>query len=83
MGAKLRPLSGEELIAIFEKFGFVAIKQTGSHVKLRRISATGTQMLVIPDHDDLPKGTLRAILGQATRFIPTEQLHPLFYTSPH
>lgn len=82
MGAKLKSLSGLEVIAIFEDFGFVLVNQTGSHVKLRRMTAYGAQMLVVPDHKEIPRGTLRAIFGQATRFIPSEALHPHFYTSP-
>lgn len=83
MGAKLRSLSGRDLVAIFEQFGFAAVSSNGSHMKLRRMTPFGSQTLVIPLHAELPKGTLRAIFGQATRFIQRDELHPYFYTSPH
>jgi predicted RNA binding protein YcfA (HicA-like mRNA interferase family) len=38
MGVKLKSLSGRELVSIFEQFGFGAISQNGSHVKMRRMS---------------------------------------------
>ena len=81
MGAKLKTLSGRELISIFEQFGFAAISQNGSHVKMRRISVSGSETVIIPFHGKIPKGTLRAIFGQATRFIPQADLHPHFYTA--
>ncbi len=38
---KLRTLSGSELLAIFNHFGFRPFSQRGSHLKLRRITAAG------------------------------------------
>jgi len=35
--SKLRILSGHDLIQIFSAFGFHAISQRGSHLKLRRV----------------------------------------------
>jgi hypothetical protein len=49
-------------------------------VKLRRILTNGTrQTLTIPIHEELDKGTLRAIFRQALRYIPEEELKPYFY----
>lgn len=77
---KLRVLSGKEIVRIFSQFGFQAIFQRGSHVKLRRILPDGTkQTLTIPLHRELDKGTLKAIFRQALRFIPEKKLKPLFY----
>ena len=77
---KLKLLSGKEVIKIFSKFGFEIISQRGSHVKLRRILKDGTkQTLTIPIHDELDKGTLKAIFRQALRYIPEEELRPYFY----
>lgn len=77
---RLRPLSGEEVIAILGSFGFVIHSQRGSHVKLRRVTGSGAlQTLTIPRHKELDRGTLRAIFRQAARFVPEEQLRPHFY----
>lgn len=78
---KLKRLSGKELIALFARFGFDVTSQRGSHMKLARISASGErQTLTIPNHPELDTGTCRAILRQASRYIPQEQLHPYFYS---
>jgi predicted RNA binding protein YcfA (HicA-like mRNA interferase family) len=59
---KLKTLSGEELLRVFEAFSFRTFAQRGSHVKLRRVVAGGArQTLTVPDHREIDKGTLRAI----------------------
>ncbi|MBP6440804.1 MAG: type II toxin-antitoxin system HicA family toxin [Caldilineaceae bacterium] len=77
---KLRRLSGSEVIAILEGFGFMVYAQAGSHVKLRRISTQGQkQTLTVPRHRELDTGTLRAIFRQATQYISDEELRPYFF----
>jgi len=78
---KPRRLSGRELIRILGQFGFVAISQRGSHVKVRRVSGSANQTLTVPAHDELDIGTLRAVLRQASRFVPEEELRRAFYES--
>ncbi len=78
---KLRTLSGDDLLRILASFGFRLFSQRGSHVKLRRALPDGVQQtLTIVLHDELDKGTLRAIFRQSLRFIPEEELRPHFYT---
>ena len=77
---RLKNLSGREVIAIFSRFGFGIVSQRGSHVKLRRILPDGEkQTLTIPLHQELDRGTLRAIFRQALRYVPEEELRPYFY----
>jgi len=77
---KLRILSGKEVVKIPSKFGFEVVSQKGSHVKLRRILSDGTkQTLTVPLHMELDKGTLKAIIRQASRYVPEEELKPYFY----
>jgi len=78
---KLRRLSGTEVIAVLNRFGFAVHSQRGSHVKLRRTLPEGSvQTLTIPAHPELDTGTCRAIFRQASRFIPEEALRPFFYS---
>lgn len=78
---KLKTLSGREVIAIFEAFGFSIEKQKGSHVKMKRIFTDGAkQTMTIPDHYEIDKGTLKAIFTQATKYIPEDKLRERFYT---
>lgn len=76
---KLRRLSGREIVTVLSAFGFSVVDQRGSHMKLRREVATGSQTLTVPAHAQLDPGTLRAIIRQASRFIPEEELRPHFY----
>ncbi len=48
-------------------------------MKLRRIVTGATQTLTIPTHVELDAGTLRAIIRQASRFIPEQDLRLHFY----
>lgn len=56
-------ISGGECVKALSKIGFVLRRQQGSHMILRR-SEPFTQ-LVVPDHKELDRGTLRAIIRQA------------------
>lgn len=56
-------ISGRECIAALQKADFITIRQSGSHVVLKR-SAPFAQ-LVVPDHKELDTGTLRAIIRQS------------------
>jgi predicted RNA binding protein YcfA (HicA-like mRNA interferase family) len=79
--SKLRSLSGRDVIRFFYDSGFEIESQRGSHAKLRRILSDGTrQTLTIPVHEELDKGTLRAIYRQALRYLPEERLKSFFYT---
>ena len=81
MSPKLKRLSGKEVLSILSQFGFTVAAQKGSQVKLQRVAVSvGTQTLTIVMHDELDIGTLRAILRQASRYIPEEQLRKEFYS---
>lgn len=58
---KLPRVSGAEAIRALERLGFVQVRQSGSHVMMRRDS-TGC---VVPLHPELKTGTLAGILRQA------------------
>jgi len=63
----LKVLSGPEVIKILEKFRFAVASQKGSHVKLKRILENTTiQILTMPRHKELDRGTLHAIYRQAS-----------------
>ena len=62
--AKLPKLTGKELAKIVVKLGFVFDHQTGSHIILRQ-NIPPHRRLTIPNHREIAKGTLRAIIRQA------------------
>jgi len=79
--AKLRTLSGKDLLRIFASFDFLTFSQKGSHIKLRRSLPSGVrQTLTIVNHPEVDRGTLQAIYRQALRFISESELRPHFYT---
>lgn len=81
MSPRLRRLSGEEAVRIFNKLGFEVASRRGSHVKLLRVTADRQrQALTIPDHKELDLGTIQAIVRQAGRFVDPQVLREHFYT---
>jgi len=78
---KLKVLSGSEVIKIFFLFGFEITSQRGSHIKLSRKTNFGKQVITVPNHNELDKGTLKAIFNQALRFISESELFAHFYHS--
>jgi predicted RNA binding protein YcfA (HicA-like mRNA interferase family) len=78
---KLKRLSGQDVIKIFALFGFITAGQKGSHVKLSRTLPDGAkQSLTVPNHAELDKGTLKAIIRQASRYILETEMKPHFYS---
>ncbi len=76
----IKVLSAREVIAMLTSFGFEVVSQKGSHVKMRRVYHGERQTLVIPDHKELDRGTLRAIFRQSCRYIAEDELRPHFFT---
>lgn len=63
------------------RFGFEILSQRGSHIKLRRLGPGGQkETLTIPSHSELDTGTCRAILRQASRYVPLAELTRFFYS---
>jgi predicted RNA binding protein YcfA (HicA-like mRNA interferase family) len=56
-------LSGRQCIKALESLGFSVKRQEGSHIILRRNEPFA--QVVVPDHKELDRGTLRAIIRQA------------------
>ena len=56
--------SGREVVKALAKVGYEQDRQRGSHIILRQI-ASPHRRIVVPDHGEVAKGTLRAIIRQA------------------
>jgi predicted RNA binding protein YcfA (HicA-like mRNA interferase family) len=77
---KLKVLSGSDVGKILESFGFVVVKQRGSHIKLRRQVGFGPkQILTVPNHKEIDKGTLKGIIQQVSKFVPETKVRKHFY----
>lgn len=55
--------SGREVVAALAKIGYEKDRQRGSHIVLRQTTAPHRR-IVVPDHREIARGTLRAILKQ-------------------
>ena len=60
--SKLPQVSGPELVRALEKLGFSVRRQHGSHIIMRRDDPYA--QTVVPNHRQIDRGTLRAILRQ-------------------
>ncbi len=61
---KLPVVSGKQACKMLEKKGYLVDHQTGSHLILRN-SKSPYRRLTIPNHKEIAKGTLRALIRQA------------------
>lgn len=60
--SKIPCISGRDAVKALQKVGFQVKRQHGSHIILRRDDPFA--QTVIPDHKEIDRGTLRAILRQ-------------------
>ncbi|WKT57185.1 type II toxin-antitoxin system HicA family toxin [Candidatus Nitrosotenuis chungbukensis] len=62
--SKLPVISASKLIKILSKLGYYTDHQTGSHIILRNNKAP-FRRLTIPNHKEIARGTLNAIIEDA------------------
>jgi len=60
--SRLPVCSGLDAIRAFQKLGYQVDHQTGSHIVLRHPQM---RRLTVPNHKELAKGTLRALIRDA------------------
>lgn len=77
---KLRRLSGKEVISFCEQHNFSISRQKGSHINLVRVVSDVKQVVTIPNHKEIDRGTLHNIFKKLLSFISEEELHKFFYT---
>ena len=61
--SRLPAVSGAECVKALGKVGFVAYRQRGSHITVVRASPPA--QTTVPNHRELDRGLLRAIIRQA------------------
>jgi predicted RNA binding protein YcfA (HicA-like mRNA interferase family) len=62
---KMPRISSKEAIRALERLGFDRVRQTGSHVVMKKETEDGKIGCVVPLHRELKIGTLSSILKQA------------------
>ncbi|WP_417909163.1 type II toxin-antitoxin system HicA family toxin [Candidatus Electronema sp. PJ] len=73
MSPKPLLVSGRRLVKLFQQLGYEETSQRGSHIKMKH-HRTGS-VVIIPDHKELDRWTLKTILKQAE--ISDEQYNQL------
>lgn len=61
--SKLPQISGREVVAALRKLGYELDRQRGSHMILRN-PRPPYRRIVVPDHREVAKGTLRSIIRE-------------------
>jgi len=63
MTPALPVLSGEDVVKVFEHFGWEAVRRRGSHIIMVKEGHMAT--LSVPDHREVARGTLRSLVRAA------------------
>jgi predicted RNA binding protein YcfA (HicA-like mRNA interferase family) len=71
--SRLPQVSGSDVVRALQKVGFSVVRQHGSHIIMRRSNPFA--QTVVPNHRQVDRGTLRAILRQTD--LSVEQLSKL------
>jgi len=58
-------VSGRKVVKALTKVGFKVAGRRGSHIKLKRKVDGKVFVVIVPDHAELARGTLKSILRQA------------------
>jgi len=58
-------VSGRKVIKALTKAGFKVAGKKGSHMKLKKKVNDKVFVVIVPDHAELARGTLKSILRQA------------------
>ena len=61
--ASVPVLSGQEVVRVFESFGWGVARQRGSHIVMTKENEIVT--LSIPNHKEVARGTLRSLIRSA------------------
>ena len=67
-----RSLAAKELIKLLKVYGYEAVSQKGSHIKVTT-HKNGEHHLAIPNHDPIKTGTLNAILRQVAEHLDKDK----------
>ena len=63
-----RDVNADKLIKFLEKYGYVIINQTGSHIKLSKKTDEGEHIITVPNHKPIKIGTLQSIVKDICNF---------------
>ncbi len=62
---RLRVLSGRQVCEILSRYGFIEVRQRGSHIVMQKRLPDTTVTVPVPNHSELKIGTLQSIIRQS------------------
>jgi predicted RNA binding protein YcfA (HicA-like mRNA interferase family) len=62
---KLRVFSARELCELLQEHGFAKTRQSGSHIVMRKETSEGGRVVIVPNHKEIRRGTLKSIVEQS------------------
>ncbi len=68
-----RDLGGAELAALLRRYGYEAIRQTGSHLRLVSVIRGTEHHITIPLHRAIRVGTLGEILSDVANYLEMDR----------
>lgn len=76
-----RDISGNDLVRLLKPYGYVVVRQTGSHLRLVT-TQNGQHHITIPNHNPLRIGTLSKILADVADHlqIPRDQIQTQLFS---
>ena len=63
-----RDLSGDDLVKLLKRYGYLPTRQSGSHIRLTS-NLNGEHHITIPNHSPIKVGTLSAILTEVAFYL--------------
>ena len=63
-----RDVNASELIKLLEKYGYIAVRQIGSHIRMIKKTSEGEHSITIPNHKPIKIGTLQNIVKDICNF---------------
>jgi len=62
---KVPSLNDPEVVTAFQRAGWVAVRQRGSHIRMQRRSLEGVRKITVPAHKPIKRSTLAKLLNPA------------------
>lgn len=62
---KLPVVTGRQAVRAFERVGYEAVRQKGSHIRMRNRRNSAAKPLTIPDHREIKAGLLLRLIKDA------------------
>ena len=59
------PLTCLAIASSLQEHGFVKSRQSGSHIVMRKQTTDGGRTVIVPNHPEIRRGTLKSIIEQS------------------